>query len=81
MGKRNISKLIIISNNMTKLFKPFQQIDSGLSRQREGTGLGLSICKKLAGLLNGELKLKSQWEIGSTFTLMLPLDDFKESKK
>ena len=55
------------------LFKPFRQIDSGLSRQHEGTGLGLTICRRLAGLLGGEITMTSEWGKGSVFTVVLPL--------
>ncbi len=60
--------------DIDKLFKPFQQIDMGLDRKREGTGLGLSICKKLAGLLGGDIKVESKVGEGSTFTLTLQLE-------
>ena len=59
--------------NMNRLFKPFQQIENGIDRRHEGTGLGLSICKKLAGMLGGEIKAESRWGVGSTFTFTLPL--------
>jgi signal transduction histidine kinase len=36
----------IKKEDMKKLFKPFSQIDTGLTRNHEGTGLGLSICQK-----------------------------------
>ncbi len=42
-----------------KIFKPFQQIDSGLSRQHEGTGLGLDICRRLVTLMGGEIEVQS----------------------
>jgi signal transduction histidine kinase len=54
------------------LFQPFRQIDTGLSRQHEGTGLGLAICRRLAGLLGGEIHAASVWGSGSTFTFTLP---------
>ncbi len=68
----------IKSENMDKLFRPFQQIETGIDRRHEGTGLGLSICQKLAEMLGGTLKVESQWNVGSTFTLTLPIT-FKET--
>jgi PAS domain S-box-containing protein len=54
------------------LFQPFHQIDTGLSRKHEGTGLGLSICKKLLNLMDGEITVESQWGQGSIFTMRFP---------
>lgn len=54
------------------LFKPFQQIDDGLSRRSEGTGLGLAISQHLAHLLGGEIVVSSEWGRGSRFTVRLP---------
>ena len=59
--------------DMEKIFQPFRQIDSGLSRQHEGTGLGLNICRRLANLMGGEICAKSIWGEGSIFTFFLPL--------
>jgi PAS domain S-box-containing protein len=56
------------------LFVPFQQIDSGITRQYEGTGLGLSICGRLIDLLGGEVSVQSKPGKGSTFTFTLPLN-------
>lgn len=59
--------------DLAKLFQPFRQIETGLDRRVEGTGLGLSICQKLVELLHGEIGVTSEWGIGSTFTIALPL--------
>ena len=63
----------IKAEDMDKLFKAFQQVDTGLTRRYEGTGLGLSICKKLIEMLGGTIWVESQWGVGSTFTFALPL--------
>jgi PAS domain S-box-containing protein len=60
--------------DMEKIFQPFRQIDSGLTRQHDGTGLGLTICRRLADLLGGEISAKSTWGEGSVFTFVLPLN-------
>ena len=55
-----------------KLFKPFVQVDSSLSRQYEGTGLGLMLVKKLVEMHNGSIEMKSEPGNGSCFTITLP---------
>ena len=60
--------------DMGQLFKPFRQIDSGLSRQHEGTGLGLAICQRLAELLGGKISVESTVGKGSVFTFRFPIE-------
>jgi signal transduction histidine kinase len=62
----------IMPEDQTKLFQPFQQVDTGLARSHEGTGLGLSICWNLTKLLGGTISLESARNVGSTFTIDLP---------
>jgi PAS domain S-box-containing protein len=77
---RNFIKIQITDSGMgiekgkiEQLFKPFMQIDTGLTRKHEGTGLGLSICKKLTEMLNGTIEVDSKYGSGSTFTVTLPI--------
>ena len=58
--------------DLQRLFQPFVQIDSSLSRKYSGTGLGLTMVKRLAELHGGGLMVRSQPERGSTFTVWLP---------
>lgn len=59
--------------DLAKLFQPFHQVNTGISRQHEGTGLGLAICRRLASLLGGGISARSEWAKGSEFTVTLPV--------
>jgi len=48
-------------------------VDGAATRAQGGFGLGLSIVKQLVNLMNGEIKVKSKMNKGSTFTVILPL--------
>ena len=65
----------IDSENLQKLFKPFVQIDSRLSRQYEGTGLGLTLAKRLVELQGGSIEVQSEIGAGSCFTFTLPINN------
>jgi signal transduction histidine kinase len=62
----------IAPEDQARLFKPFTQIDSGVTRRFGGTGLGLYISLRLAQLLGGGLALESTVGEGSVFTLRVP---------
>lgn len=63
----------IREEELSKLFRPFHQIDSGIARKQEGTGLGLSICKKIVDMMGGSIEVESRWEQGSTFAVSFPV--------
>ncbi len=56
-----------------KVFDKFVQAESSTTRRFGGTGLGLPIARSLAGQMGGVLSVTSQLDLGSTFTLCLPL--------
>jgi CheY-like chemotaxis protein len=62
----------ITPEGLERLYKPFSQIDSGLSRKFEGTGLGLAMVKLLADLHGGAVAVESEVGKGSCFTIWLP---------
>lgn len=57
----------IPQDEMDKLFLPFSQIDSALSRSYDGTGLGLAISRKLVEMMGGMIWVESEVEKGSAF--------------
>ncbi|MBD5529099.1 MAG: response regulator [Lachnospiraceae bacterium] len=74
----------IQKSDMDKLFKSFQQLDSKRNRNIEGSGLGLAICKQLVSLMNGNIHVKSEYGVGSTFSFGVPqkiVDDSPSVKR
>ncbi|MDH5353408.1 MAG: ATP-binding protein [Gammaproteobacteria bacterium] len=60
-------------DQLSRLYKPFQQADSSTTRQFGGTGLGLAISYNLAQIMGGDITAQSELYVGSTFLLSLPL--------
>lgn len=55
-----------------RLYEPFSQADSTISRQYGGTGLGLTICKRLVALMQGTIDCTSRLGEGSHFRVAIP---------
>lgn len=54
------------------IVEPFRQADNSLSRQQEGSGLGVPLAKALVKLHNGDLEIKSEPNVGTTVSIILP---------
>ena len=63
----------IKTDDIARLFKAFEQLDTASTRTFEGTGLGLYLSRALASLIGGDVSVASEYGVGSTFTLTLPL--------
>ncbi len=62
----------ISENDFERLFQPFVQLDSSLSREAPGTGLGLALVAQMVRLHGGNVSLESKLNEGSRFTVTLP---------
>ena len=59
--------------NQKKLFQPFQQVETSLTRKYSGTGLGLSLCRRFVELHGGSIHVESESGKGSTFIFTIPM--------
>jgi signal transduction histidine kinase len=63
----------IPEHHLQIIFEPFVQVGRSLTSTRQGTGLGLAISRDLARGMNGDITVESTVDVGSTFTLTLPV--------
>ncbi len=58
---------------LQQLFKPFTQGDASTTKKYGGTGLGLAITRHFCQMMGGDIDVQSEFEVGSTFTVLLPV--------
>lgn len=69
----------IAHEDLANIFQPFEQSDAG--KKYGGTGLGLSITKNLVELLNGGIKVESYVNVGTKFSVKIPVKRFRNREK
>lgn len=71
----------IAAENLERVLRPFEQVESSYSRKHGGSGLGLPYAKRLIELHDGELKLESELGKGTTVTVTLPPERLIDIRK
>ena len=67
----------IASESLRRLGKPFEQVESQLTKTYQGSGLGLAIARSLTNLHGGSMKLRSKLGVGTVVRVTLPRDAIK----
>jgi two-component system, cell cycle sensor histidine kinase PleC len=70
----------IAPDSLRRLGKPFEQVESQLTKSYQGSGLGLAIARSLTGLHGGTMRLRSKLGTGTVVRVTLPLDASKVKK-
>ena len=63
----------IEASEIKRIFEPFYRSSKVTARQIHGTGLGLSLAQRIAEAMGGRISVVSGMNIGTTFTLHLPI--------
>jgi signal transduction histidine kinase len=71
----------IAPENIGRVLRPFEQVETSYSRKHSGSGLGLPYAKRLTELHGGELKIESELAKGTTVTVTLPPSRLVEIRK
>lgn len=70
----------ISEEDQKKLFQPFQQLETTLTKKAAGTGLGLNLCRKFVELHGGRIWVESEEGKGSRFIFVIPVKQKSESR-
>ncbi|MBS2132352.1 response regulator (plasmid) [Burkholderia thailandensis] len=65
----------IAADKLADIWRPFVRLETGNNRRREGVGMGLAIVRGLVDLMNGEITVESEPGQGTTFDVVLPIDE------
>jgi two-component system cell cycle sensor histidine kinase PleC len=71
----------IAPHSLTRLGRPFEQVESQLTKTYHGSGLGLAIAKSLTNLHGGSMRLRSRLGTGTVVCVSLPRDGRKTRAK
>lgn len=71
----------INTNDINDIFNPFFQADSSQTRQYEGSGIGLTVVRQLAQLIGATVEVDSTPDIGSQFTLTIPMSSQRHTEQ
>lgn len=67
----------ISPDKINRLFQPFSQLDSSMTRKYGGTGLGLAICKTLVEMMGGGIHVEAMDEGGATFVFTIQVQTYQ----
>jgi two-component system, cell cycle sensor histidine kinase PleC len=69
--------IVISPQSLAKLGRPFEQVESQMTKTYHGSGLGLAIARSLAQLHGGSMRLRSKLDVGTVVRVVLPRDAYK----
>ncbi len=70
----------IAPEGLGHIFNRFFQMDDSYTREKQGSGIGLALTKELVELMQGEIYVESELGKGSSFKVVLPMEEIKSHK-